>query len=93
MHNVYIFGAWHQGFVSAGVLAENEYIVTCVVNTLEEKLKFDSVELPVFEPGLQELVAVGKESGRIQFAVRSDFVLNSKSTSKMKAIYQISTLI
>jgi UDPglucose 6-dehydrogenase len=79
MHNIYIFGAWHQGFVSAGVLAENEYIVTCVVDTLEEKVKFDSVELPVFEPGLQELVTLGKESGRILFAVKSDVVLKSNS--------------
>jgi len=63
MYKVYILGAWHQGFVMAGVLAENEFDVTCVVDSSSEKVLLESLQFPVFEPGLIELVKLGKETG------------------------------
>lgn len=79
MYNVYIFGAWHQGFVMAAVLSENESFVTCVVNTLDEKMQLESLELPIFEPGLQESITSGVESGRINFKTKSEMVIASNS--------------
>ena len=79
MRNVYLFGAWHQGLVAAGVLAENKYNVMCVVRTSLEKTRLDALELPIFEPGLHELIAEGVEAESIHFLLRNELILENNS--------------
>jgi UDPglucose 6-dehydrogenase len=79
MYKVYILGAWHQGFVIAGVLAENKFDVTCIVNSSEEKVLLESLQFPVSEPGLIELVKVGKEAGNLHFRMRDEVIFETNS--------------
>jgi len=74
-----MLGAWHQGFVMAGVLAENEFEVICVVNSLKEKDLLESLQFPVFEPGLEQLVKLGKEAGNIHFLMRNEVIFETNS--------------
>ena len=79
MNSVYVFGSWHQGFVIAGVLAKNNFHVTCVVNSEEDRMKYLGLEFPVFEPGLTELLDLGINSGKIEFVLRSNVKIGSDS--------------
>ncbi len=63
----------------AGVLAENEYEVICVVNSLKEKGLLESLQFPVFEPDLYELVKLGKEAGNIHFRMRDEVIFETNS--------------
>lgn len=63
----------------AAILSEKEYSVVCVVNTISEKIRLESLELPVFEPGLHELISLGLDSGRITFETKSDVILTTNS--------------
>ena len=79
MYKVYILGAWHQGFVMAAVLAENEFDVTCVVDSSSEKVLLESLQFPVFEPGLIELVKLGKETGYLHFLIKDEVIFETNS--------------
>ena len=79
MYKVYILGAWHQGFVIAGVLAENEFDVTCIVNSSEEKVLSESLQFPVFEPGLIELIKLGDKAGKLHFLTKDEVTFETNS--------------
>jgi UDPglucose 6-dehydrogenase len=79
MYKIYIFGVWHQGLVAASVLAESNSEVICVVTTEENKRRFENLDLPLFEPGLQELLARGKDTKKIHFVLRDNLKIESGS--------------
>jgi UDPglucose 6-dehydrogenase len=79
MSRVYVFGSWHQGFVIAGILARNNFSVTCVVDSVEKLEKYGALEFPVFEPGLKELIEAGKKLNKIEFTLLSEIEITSNS--------------
>lgn len=63
----------------AGVLAENEFNVTCVVNSSKEKDLLKSFQFPVFEPGLIELLKLGINFGKIHFLTKDEVHFETNS--------------
>ena len=65
--NVTVFGVGYVGLVQAVVLADVGHNVCCV-DVDEKKIKaLKNGELPIFEPGLSELVLSNYEKKRIDF--------------------------
>ncbi len=56
----------------AGVFSDNSYYVSCVTNSRPEKESYESLNLPLFEPGLASLIETGINSGKITFPLKSD---------------------
>src|ERR1700679_362930 len=66
--NIVILGAGYVGLVSAACFAEFGVHVTCVDQSKE---KIDALlrgEIPIFEPGLDDLVARNVKNGNLSFA-------------------------
>ena len=64
---VYIKGLWHQGLVAAGVWSKMGLQVVCLCDSIEEVIQLQSGEMPIFEPGLSDLIALGIENGNLCF--------------------------
>jgi UDPglucose 6-dehydrogenase len=63
-----VLGAWHQGLVASGCLAETGYAVRAWDASSETMAGLRQGKLPIFEPGLDDLIAAGVESGKLTFA-------------------------
>jgi len=67
-NNICVIGMWHLGCVTAACLAKLGHKVTCfdfdeiVVDNLEKG------QLPIHEPGLDELFSEGKANGNLHFS-------------------------
>src|SRR5258707_11473813 len=61
-------GVGYVGLVSGACLADVGHAVCCVDKQRERIRALESGELPIFEPGLQELVASNRRSGRLVFS-------------------------
>lgn len=65
--NITIFGAGYVGLVTGACLAEIGNDVLCV-DTDQRKIDLlNSGGVPIYEPGLEELIAKNKAAGRIRF--------------------------
>jgi UDPglucose 6-dehydrogenase len=62
-----VIGLWHQGMVGAACLADLGYRVTAADPVAEVVEAVRAGQLPVFEPGLDALVAKGVAMGNLQF--------------------------
>ena len=65
--NIAMIGSGYVGLVSGACLADFGHIVTCVD---VDQAKIDSIQagqMPIFEPGLKELVADNMDEGRLSF--------------------------
>ena len=62
-----IVGAGYVGLVTAGCLAELGNQVMCVDNDAKKISFLNAAQLPIYEPGLQELMSRNRAAGRIQF--------------------------
>src|SRR5437763_992679 len=67
---VCVFGLWHLGCVTAACLADAGHSVVAVDTDEALVVRLRAGQLPLQEPGLDQLVAKGLASGRLQF----DFV-------------------
>lgn len=65
---VAVFGLWHLGCVTAACVAAAGKTVVALDADAELVKRLQAGELPVQEPGLAELVAAGRASGRLSFA-------------------------
>lgn len=64
---VTMIGAGYVGLVSGACFSEFGVPVTCV-DTDEDKIaRLNAGEIPIFEPGLDQLVARNREAGRLMF--------------------------
>jgi len=62
-----VIGAWHLGCVTAACLAELGYLVTGVDPDAARVEKLRRGMAPLFEPGLDELLAANLAGGRLSF--------------------------
>ena len=63
-----VAGLWHLGTVTAGCLASAGHDVIGLDEDAELIARLRAGELPVAEPGLQEIVQAGLASGRLRFS-------------------------
>lgn len=65
--NVCIIGTGYVGLVTGATLAELGNRVICVDNNEEKIAGLNRGEVPIYEPGLSELIASSRQAGRIIF--------------------------
>lgn len=65
--SVAIVGLWHQGVVAAACLADWGYDVVGADFDAARIAKLQSGKAPLFEPGLDDLLAKGRAAGRLNF--------------------------
>ncbi|MFK8030832.1 MAG: UDP-glucose/GDP-mannose dehydrogenase family protein [Gammaproteobacteria bacterium] len=68
---VTIFGAGYVGLVTGACLADTGNQVICVDVDPEKIARLQQGEIPIYEPGLQDMVARNVESGRLSFTTDS----------------------
>lgn len=66
--NVVVFGLWHLGSVTAACLASKGFDVTGVDPDPTVVANLQAGKAPLFEPGLDALIAAGCAAGRLRFA-------------------------
>ena len=66
---VTMIGAGYVGLVSGACLADFGHIVTCIDKDAERVAALNRGEIPIFEPGLTDLVEANVRQGRLAFAV------------------------
>src|SRR5688572_11113262 len=64
---VAMIGAGYVGLVSGACFADFGHQVTCVDKDEGRISALKDCEMPIFEPGLAELVAVNQRAGRLSF--------------------------
>ncbi len=62
-----VLGLWHQGVVGAACLAEMGHEVIGADGDVERVARLQAGQAPLFEPGLNDLIAKGVNSGRLAF--------------------------
>ena len=65
---VTMIGAGYVGLVSAACLADFGHQVVCIDKDAERVAALKRGEIPIFEPGLSDLVANNVRQGRLEFA-------------------------
>ena len=65
---IVVLGAGYVGLVSSACFAEFGVLVTCVDQSAEKIAVLLRGEMPIYEPGLEELVARNVKSGNLSFA-------------------------
>ncbi len=73
--NVTIFGTGYVGLVTGACLAEVGNSVVCVDVDADKIALLNRGEIPIFEPGLENLVAAGRDSGRLRFTTDAAMAL------------------
>ena len=63
-----MIGAGYVGLVSAACFAEFGWKVTCVDKDLDRVAQLNKNVIPIYEPGLDELVACNLATGRLRFS-------------------------
>ncbi len=69
---VTVFGTGYVGLVTGACFAEVGNDVLCVDIDREKIARLNAGEVPIFEPGLEEMVAQNMRAGRIRFSDRLD---------------------
>jgi len=67
MTKICVIGIWHQGAVAAACLADLGFQVIGVEQDEARVLNLNAGKAPLFEPGLDELLAKGVQSGNLSF--------------------------
>ena len=66
---VAMIGAGYVGLVSGACFADFGHVVTCIDKDAGKIARLEKGEMPIFEPGLEALVARNVKEGRLSFAV------------------------
>jgi UDPglucose 6-dehydrogenase len=65
---VAMIGAGYVGLVSGACFADFGHVVTCIDKDAGKIARLRAGEIPIFEPGLEQLVAANVREGRLSFA-------------------------
>src|SRR5579863_5370557 len=68
---VCMIGAGYVGLVSGACFAEFGHDVTCIDKDAKRVAALGSGVIPIFEPGLAELVEANVQQGRLDFAAET----------------------
>jgi len=66
--NVVMIGSGYVGLVSGACFAEFGFDVVCVDKDTDKINALNAGKIPIFEPGLEDMVASNREAGRLGFA-------------------------
>ncbi|MGE0857131.1 MAG: NAD-binding protein, partial [Hyphomicrobiaceae bacterium] len=66
--NICMIGAGYVGLVSAACFSEFGWSVTCVDKDPERLKLLAEDRSPIYEPGLDDLIARNKKAGRLRFS-------------------------
>jgi UDPglucose 6-dehydrogenase len=76
--NISIFGTGYVGLVSAGCFASKNHNVICYDTNSERIESLIKGHIPIYEPGLEELLTKGFNSGKLKFTSSpKDSLINS----------------
>ncbi len=77
--NICVIGSGYVGLVTGACLADFGLNVTCVDNDKNKIDKLNKLEIPIFEPGLKELIEKNSNEGRLKFTIGlADSVVKSQ---------------
>jgi UDPglucose 6-dehydrogenase len=65
---VAMIGAGYVGLVSGACFADFGHVVTCIDKDAGKIARLNAGQIPIFEPGLEQLVAANVREGRLSFA-------------------------
>ncbi|MDD5005519.1 MAG: UDP-glucose/GDP-mannose dehydrogenase family protein [Candidatus Omnitrophica bacterium] len=68
MYNIAVIGTGYVGLVTGACFAELGNRVICVDNDREKIKKLKSLIMPIYEPGLEEMIKRNVKEGRISFS-------------------------
>jgi UDPglucose 6-dehydrogenase len=68
---VAMIGTGYVGLVSGACFADFGHVVTCVDKDASKIARLEQGEIPIFEPGLDDLVARNMREGRLKFSKES----------------------
>ena len=74
--NITIFGSGYVGLVTGTCLADVGHRVICVDIDEEKVARLNAGEIPIYEPGLEELVRKNKAAGRLEFTTDAAKAVN-----------------
>jgi len=69
VRTIWVKGLWHQGLVAAGVWSSRGFRVIGICDSLEEVIALKKSQLPIYEPGLEELITRQIENGNLDFSM------------------------
>lgn len=76
--NIAIVGAGYVGLVSGTCFADTGAIVTCVDTNAEKIQRLQNNDIPIYEPGLVELVQKNVKAGRLKFTTDLASIVNEQ---------------
>jgi UDPglucose 6-dehydrogenase len=66
--NVSVIGTGYVGLVVGACLADTGHVITCVDNDESKVDRLNNGEIPIYEPGLEELVRLNRKGERLFFS-------------------------
>ena len=82
---VTMIGAGYVGLVSGACFADFGHHVTCVDKDAAKIAALNRGEIPIFEPGLAELVEANVRQGRLHFAAKATGVAEADAVMSRSA--------